>query len=54
MSPASSCSDVKSEGIDTVICLDTSSSMAGQPITIALEAIHQLINGEKKLIKPTI
>ncbi|XP_060572601.1 uncharacterized protein LOC132730645 [Ruditapes philippinarum] len=42
---ANECSDMKSTGIDTVICLDTSSSMAGKPLTTAIDCIGKILDG---------
>ncbi|XP_060572591.1 uncharacterized protein LOC132730638 [Ruditapes philippinarum] len=42
---ASECSDMKSTGIDTVICLDTSTSMAGKPLTAAIDCIEKILDG---------
>ena len=37
---------MKSTGIDTVICLDTSSSMAGKPLTTAITCIERILDGK--------
>ncbi|XP_053406215.1 uncharacterized protein LOC123566003 isoform X2 [Mercenaria mercenaria] len=42
---AGECSDIKSHGIDTVICLDTSSSMAGKPLTTAIHTVTKILDG---------
>ncbi|XP_060572596.1 uncharacterized protein LOC132730641 isoform X2 [Ruditapes philippinarum] len=39
------CTNTKSNGVDTVICLDTSFSMAGQPLTTAIECIEKILDG---------
>ena len=49
---ARDCLDPKSNGADTVICIDTSSSMEGQPFQQSLEFINQFI--DSKLIEPNI
>jgi len=46
---AQACQDLKSNGVDTVICLDVSDSMAGEPVEKAKEAIGDLLNGKPLL-----
>ncbi|XP_052794664.1 uncharacterized protein LOC128227831 [Mya arenaria] len=42
---AHECSDVKSSGVDTVICLDVSDSMQGDNLEKGITAIRQLLDG---------